>query len=219
MRKREAALCNTGILPVSSSEHPCLQVSVAVAVAVGGTVGGGVNLLAGFDRCLLIHSKIGRAVHPHAEAPQLWSGKLRAAVGAALKLSKDNDIDNFFRPQLKRVSRSRHLTSQHQNQESNEDHSMKKQIKPTLKAHLLRVAFYLLLLLAACAIPFALAQRNVATRNKAKASPVSEFPVTSNAAAAPAIAVSVIPPIPAAPAVILYDQMDNPAPTPPPPPS
>ena len=96
---------------------------------------------------------------------------------------------------------------------------MKSQIHRTSKAHLLRVAFYLLLLLAACAIPFALAQRNVATRSKAKASPVSEFPVTSNAAAAPAITVSVIPPVPAPPAVILYDQMDNPAPTPPPPPS
>ena len=96
---------------------------------------------------------------------------------------------------------------------------MKVQIHRTIKAHLLRVAFYLLLLLAACAIPFALAQRNVATRSKAKASPASEFLTTSNAAAAPAIAVSVIPPIPAAPAIILYDQMNNPAPTPPPPPS
>jgi hypothetical protein len=94
---------------------------------------------------------------------------------------------------------------------------MKKQIKPATKAHLLRVAFYLLLLLAACAIPFALAQGNVATRSKAKASPASEFPITSNAAAAPAIAISVIPPVPAAPAIILYDQMDNPAPTPTPP--
>jgi hypothetical protein len=94
---------------------------------------------------------------------------------------------------------------------------MKKQIKPALKAHLLRVAFYLLLLLVACAIPFALAQRNVATRSKAKASPASEFPVTSNAAAAPAITMSVFHPVPAPPAVILYDQIDNPAPTPPPP--
>ena len=65
---------------------------------------------------------------------------------------------------------------------------MKSQIRRTIRAHLLRVAFYLLLLLAACAIPFALAQRNVATRSKAKASPVSELPVTSTAAAAPAIA-------------------------------
>ena len=35
---------------------------------------------------------------------------------------------------------------------------MKKQINPTTKAHLIRGAFYLLLLLAVCAIPFALAQ-------------------------------------------------------------
>ena len=37
---------------------------------------------------------------------------------------------------------------------------MKKQNKPTIKAYLIRGAFYLLLLLAVCAIPFALAQRN-----------------------------------------------------------
>jgi hypothetical protein len=80
----------------------------------------------------------------------------------------------------------------------------------------------LLLLLPVCAIPFALAQshsRGTATRSKARASPASEFLTTSNAAAAPAIAISVIPPILAAPAIILYDQMNNPAPTPPPPPS
>jgi hypothetical protein len=94
---------------------------------------------------------------------------------------------------------------------------MKSQIHRTINAHLLRVAFYLFPLLAACAIPFALAQRNVATRSETKASPASDFPITSNAAAAPAIAVSVIPRVPAAPAIILYDQMDNPAPTPTPP--
>jgi hypothetical protein len=82
---------------------------------------------------------------------------------------------------------------------------MRSQIHRTIKAHLLRVAFYLLLLLAACAIPFALAQRNVASRSKAKAPPVSEFLTTSNAAASTATTVSVIPPIPAAPAIILYD--------------
>ncbi len=37
---------------------------------------------------------------------------------------------------------------------------MKKQIKPSIKAHLIRSAFYVLLLLAICVIPFALAQRN-----------------------------------------------------------
>ena len=32
---------------------------------------------------------------------------------------------------------------------------MKKQIKPTIKAYLIRSAFYVLLLLAVCVIPFA----------------------------------------------------------------
>src|SRR5215831_17787441 len=41
---------------------------------------------------------------------------------------------------------------------------MKKQINPTVKAYLIRGAFYLLLLLAVCAIPFALAQRNTTRR-------------------------------------------------------
>src|SRR5215831_3186129 len=47
---------------------------------------------------------------------------------------------------------------------------MKKQINPTIKAHLIRGAFYLLLLLAVCAIPFALAQRNAAKRSVANPS-------------------------------------------------
>ena len=42
---------------------------------------------------------------------------------------------------------------------------MKKQINPNIKAHLIRGAFYLLLLIAVCAIPFALAQRNTGYRN------------------------------------------------------
>ena len=37
---------------------------------------------------------------------------------------------------------------------------MKKQINPTIKAHLIRGAFYVLLLLAVCVIRFALAERN-----------------------------------------------------------
>ena len=48
---------------------------------------------------------------------------------------------------------------------------MKKQINPTIKAHLIRSAFYLLLLLGVCAIPFALAQsrsRGSASQNVAK---------------------------------------------------
>ena len=46
---------------------------------------------------------------------------------------------------------------------------MKKQINPTIKAHLIRSAFYLLLLLGVCAIPFALAQRST---RQAKHGPV-----------------------------------------------
>ena len=45
---------------------------------------------------------------------------------------------------------------------------MKKQINPTIKAHLIRGAFYLLLLVAVCAIPFALAQRNKLSSTKAQ---------------------------------------------------
>ena len=43
---------------------------------------------------------------------------------------------------------------------------MKKYINPTIKAHLLRGAFYLLLLLTVCVIPFALAQRTTAKGNR-----------------------------------------------------
>ncbi len=54
---------------------------------------------------------------------------------------------------------------------------MKKQINLTIKAHLIRGALYLLLLVAVCAIPFALAQsRSRGTTRRA---------VTSNIAAAP----------------------------------
>src|SRR5437870_2868131 len=42
---------------------------------------------------------------------------------------------------------------------------MKKQINPNIKAHLIRGSFYVLLLLAVCVIPFALAQRNTAKRS------------------------------------------------------
>jgi hypothetical protein len=42
---------------------------------------------------------------------------------------------------------------------------MKKQLNPTVKAHVIRGAFYVLLLLAVCVIPFALAQRNIIKRS------------------------------------------------------
>src|SRR5919106_5109810 len=59
---------------------------------------------------------------------------------------------------------------------------MKKQINPTIKAHLIRGAFYLLLLVAVCAIPFALAQRNKLSSTKAQATKAP--PTKAQAAAA-----------------------------------
>ena len=51
---------------------------------------------------------------------------------------------------------------------------MKKQINPTIKAHLIRGAFYLVLLLAVCAIPFALAQsRSRGTARQSFAKPLA----------------------------------------------
>src|SRR5262245_1072959 len=46
---------------------------------------------------------------------------------------------------------------------------MKKQTNPNIKAHLIRSAFYVLLLLAVCVIPFALAQRHTTGRSVTKA--------------------------------------------------
>jgi hypothetical protein len=49
---------------------------------------------------------------------------------------------------------------------------MKKQTNPNIKAHLFRGAFYLLLLVAICAIPFALAERNTIKLGKPALKPV-----------------------------------------------
>ena len=49
---------------------------------------------------------------------------------------------------------------------------MKKQTNPNIKAHLLRAAFCLLLLVAICAIPFALAERNTIKLGKPALRPV-----------------------------------------------
>jgi N-acetylneuraminic acid mutarotase len=62
---------------------------------------------------------------------------------------------------------------------------MKKQINPTIKAHLIRSAFYVILLLAVCVIPFALAQRNTTKRSAAKPKAGATL-----AAAGPRVAVS-----------------------------
>src|ERR1044072_8250396 len=70
---------------------------------------------------------------------------------------------------------------------------MKKQIKPNIKAHLIRSAFYVLLLLAVCVIPFALAQRNTnrrtVTRPKvtAKTGNIATSALRNDASAAKAV--------------------------------
>ena len=60
---------------------------------------------------------------------------------------------------------------------------MKKQINPNIKAHLIRGAFYLLLLIAVCAIPFALAQRYASKQTVMRApfhrSQLPKFPYSS----------------------------------------
>src|SRR5438874_1227275 len=63
---------------------------------------------------------------------------------------------------------------------------MKKQINPTIKAHLIRGAFYLLLLVAVCAIPFALAQRTT-KRTTAKPSVVRQGMAANRAAGGPKV--------------------------------
>src|SRR6476659_5267628 len=60
---------------------------------------------------------------------------------------------------------------------------MKKQINPTIKAHLIRGAFYLILLLAVCAIPFALAARNTAAGKVSRMMPRSHIPSLAPASA------------------------------------
>ena len=96
---------------------------------------------------------------------------------------------------------------------------MKTQINPTTKAHLIRGASYLLLLVAVCTIPFALAQRNAASRSVAQLFSVRErgsmagLPRTSlipqrNSGVLGAHLV-VAPPAPNAPQVVLYDQYNN----------
>ncbi|PYL31379.1 MAG: hypothetical protein DMF39_03165, partial [Verrucomicrobia bacterium] len=56
-------------------------------------------------------------------------------------------------------------------QDEKEEREMKKQTEPTIKAHLLRGAFYLLVLVAVCVIPFALGQRTV-SKQSAVATPL-----------------------------------------------
>jgi N-acetylneuraminic acid mutarotase len=59
---------------------------------------------------------------------------------------------------------------------------MKKQINPTIKAHLIRSAFYVILLLAVCVIPFALAQRNTNKRSVARPKPTANLAAAASRA-------------------------------------
>src|SRR4029079_9084664 len=116
---------------------------------------------------------------------------------------------------------------------------MKKQINPTIKAHLIRGAFYLLLLLAVCAIPFALAQSR--SRGTTTSAPKTDGAAKEHKAPAVTGAIGVsaaqaqlpkisandqsqfpkgssgpmgvpsfrLPPVPHLPQVVLYDQYNN----------
>ena len=63
---------------------------------------------------------------------------------------------------------------------------MKKQINPTIKAHLIRSAFYVTLLLAVCVIPFALAQRTTTKRSVAKPKATTHLAGAGKQSGAPA---------------------------------
>jgi hypothetical protein len=88
---------------------------------------------------------------------------------------------------------------------------MKKYISLTIKAHFIRGAIYLLLLLAVCVIPFALGQRTAGKQRPAGSS--AQLPITSSHSDRDA---STLPT--AEFPTGLYDQYNNPAtkPTPPP---
>jgi hypothetical protein len=88
---------------------------------------------------------------------------------------------------------------------------MKKQISPAIKAHLIRSAFYLLLLFAVFAIPFALAQRASGKRNRPGSLSrlsTSQLPIASSGPIGATIVGN--PAAPKLPNAVLYDQVNNP---------
>jgi hypothetical protein len=97
---------------------------------------------------------------------------------------------------------------------------MKKQNNQSIKAHLIRSALYVLLLVAVCVIPFALAQRTATSRSVAPATsrnfnPATAPPYTEADQAQPMVSngaidiPSIVPAFPKDPQVVLYDQYDN----------
>jgi hypothetical protein len=85
---------------------------------------------------------------------------------------------------------------------------MKKQINPNIRAQLLRGAFYLLLLLAVCVIPFALGQRT--TGERSATAKIAQLSATSSDSGSGALA---MPEFPTGGPV--WDQYNNPATEPP----
>ena len=97
---------------------------------------------------------------------------------------------------------------------------MKKQNNQSIKAHLIRSALYVLLLVAVCVIPFALAQRTATNRSITPATNRNFNPDTAPASteanqshpmvSSGAIEVpATVPAFPKNPQVVLYDQYDN----------
>ena len=98
---------------------------------------------------------------------------------------------------------------------------MKKQIKPSIKAHLLPTLFIVLSLLAIAVIPFAQAQRNATKQVAVKKVAASAATATKLSGVQPRDARPVVtshsgvpfrigtPPAPKAPQVVLYDQYNN----------
>lgn len=96
---------------------------------------------------------------------------------------------------------------------------MKQQVHATVKTHPIRSALCVLLLLAVCVIPFALAQRNTTTPLAPASGVINDMPdgaptlATSQmptASSGPGVPPNPIKPMPKFPDVILYDQLDNP---------
>src|SRR5207248_4324741 len=94
---------------------------------------------------------------------------------------------------------------------SQERTTVKRQIKLPIKAHLPRSALILLLLLAICAIPFALAQSGSrGTNNRRVVNHAGQSRLPTKIIGPLRIPAFQILPVPIVPAAVLYDQLNNP---------
>lgn len=88
---------------------------------------------------------------------------------------------------------------------------MKKQINPSIKAHLLRSVPILLSLLAIWVIPFALAQSHGRwTSNRSVVNRTDQLHLPIKAIGSLGVPAFELPPVPKVPDVVLYDQLNNP---------